>query len=95
MYDVLLGYQPKKYIDKLDEKSTRIVKENLRKLVESPYPGSGKGDKEKLEIHDEEIYRLHVGRTHTAFYKILEDKKEVRIVEITDIDDAHKKYGKL
>jgi hypothetical protein len=39
------------------------------------------------------MYRLHIGRTHTAFYDILDAEKEVRVVEILDIDDAHKRYG--
>lgn len=39
------------------------------------------------------MYRLHIGRTHTAFYKILEDEEQVRIVDILSIDDAHDQYG--
>lgn len=93
MYDVLLGDQPKKYIDRLDQKSQNIIKDNLEKLSKNPYPGSGRGDKEKLVVDGEEMYRLHIGRTHTAFYIVLEEEKEVRVVEITDIDDAHKRYS--
>jgi len=92
-YDVLLGDQPREYVGALDEKSTRIVKDNLRKLAENPHPGGGTGDKEKLHVDGEEMYRLHIGRTHTAFYLIDEGANEVRVVEITDIDDAHKRYG--
>lgn len=94
-YDVLLADQAREYVAALDEKSTRIMKENLRKLADDPYPrpGSGSGDKEKLVVDGEEIYRLHIGRTHTAFYDILDDKQEVRVVDIMDIDDAHKRYG--
>lgn len=94
-YSVLLADQPREYIGALDEKSTRIVKENLRTLESDPYPrpGSGSGDREKLVIDGEEFYRLHIGRTHTAFYDVLEDEGEVRIVELLDIDDAHKRYG--
>lgn len=92
-FSVLLADQPREYINRLDEKSQRIVKDNLRKLEDEPYPGTGKGDKEKIVLDGEEMYRLRIGRTHTAFYLILEDAKEVRVVEITDIDDAHKRYG--
>lgn len=92
-YSVLLGEQPREYIAQLDEKSQRIVKDNLRKLEDDPYPGSGPGDKEKITVDGEEMVRMHIGRTHTAFYVILEDETEVRVVEITDIDDAHKRYG--
>lgn len=92
-FEVLLGDQPREYIDALDDKSTRIVKDNLRKLAEDPYPGSGLGDKEKLVVDGEPMYRLHVGRTHTAFYVINDDERQVRVVEILDIDAAHERYG--
>jgi len=39
------------------------------------------------------MFRLHIGRTHTAFYKILEDKQQVRIVDILSIDETHDQYG--
>ena len=94
-YEILLGDDAREYVAALDDKSTRIVKENLRKLADEPYPkpGSGSGDREKLVVDGEELYRLHIGRTHTAFYVVLEDESEVRVVDITDIDDAHKRYG--
>ena len=94
-YEVLLAEVAREYVAALDEKSSRIVKDNLRKLADDPHPrpGSGSGDKEKLVVDGEELYRLHIGRTHTAFYDILEADKEVRVVEILDIDEAHKRYG--
>ncbi|WP_233560654.1 type II toxin-antitoxin system RelE/ParE family toxin [Halobellus sp. Atlit-38R] len=71
------------------------MKDNLRKLEEEPYPrpGSGSGDREKLHVDGEEMYRLHIGRTHTAFYVVLDEDQQVRVVEIVDIDEAHKRYG--
>jgi mRNA-degrading endonuclease RelE of RelBE toxin-antitoxin system len=94
-YNVLLAADAREYVSLLDEKSTRIVKDNLRKLAEDPYPrpGAGSVDREKLTVDGEEIYRLHIGRTHTAFYDIVEDDSEVRVIDIMDIDDAHKRYG--
>ena len=94
-YNVLLGDDARDYLGALDEKSRRIVIENLEKLAAEPYPkpGAGSGDREKIVVDGEELYRLHIGRTHTAFYLVLEDEREVRVVEITDIDDAHKRYG--
>jgi mRNA-degrading endonuclease RelE of RelBE toxin-antitoxin system len=94
-YEVLLAEEAREYVAALDEKSKRIVKDNLRKLTDDPYPrpDTGTGDKEKLVIDGEELYRLHIGRTHTAFYDVLEADKEVRVIEIVDIDEAHKRYG--
>lgn len=94
-YNILLGDDARDYLSALDDKSQRIVKQNLRKLQDDPYPrpGAGSGDREKLTVDGEELYRLHIGRTHTAFYEILDDESEVRVVEITDIDDAHSRYG--
>jgi len=94
-YEVRLAEEAREYVGSLDEKSTRIVKDNLRKLADDPYPrpSSGSGDKEKLIVDGEELYRLHIGRTHTAFYDVLEAAGEVRVIEIVDIDEAHKRYG--
>jgi len=94
-YDILLAEEAREYVGALDDKSTRIVKENPRKLSDDPHPRpeSGQGDKEKLVVEGEEMYRLHIGRTHTAFYLILEDDEEVRVVDIMAIDEAHGRYG--
>ena len=94
-YEVLLAEEAREYVAALDEKSTRIVKDNLRKLADDPYPrpDSGSGDKGKLMIEGEELYHLHIGRTHTAFYDVLEAGGEVRVIEVVDIDEAHKRYG--
>jgi mRNA-degrading endonuclease RelE of RelBE toxin-antitoxin system len=92
-YNVLLADEARDYIAALDEKSERIVKDNLRNLEDHPYPGRGKGDKEKLVVKGEEMYRLHIGRTHTAFYVVLENDSEVRVVDIMPIDEAHDRYG--
>lgn len=45
-YEVLLAEAAREYAAALDEKSARIVTDNLRKLAEDPYPrpGSGSGD---------------------------------------------------
>lgn len=71
-YSVLLSEEAQAYYEQLDDKSQRIVKQNLEKLEQEPYPkpGSGSGDREKIPVDGEEIYRLHIGRTHTALYDI-------------------------
>ena len=93
-YDVLLGDQPRDFLNVADEKTEQICRENLDYLTESPYPGRGRGDKERLPIdgrHDR--YWLHISRTYTAIYTVLEDENEVRVLEIVPIDEAHKRYG--
>lgn len=94
-YNVLLSEQAHEYYEDLDDKSQRIVTENLENLETEPYPkpGSGSGDREKIPVDGEEIYRLHIGRTHTALYDILEDEQQVRVVELLPIDEAHDRYG--
>jgi mRNA-degrading endonuclease RelE of RelBE toxin-antitoxin system len=93
-YDVLLGDQPREFLDAADEKTERICKENLGYLAENPYPGRGRGDKEKLPIDGRrDRYRMHISRTYTAIYTVLEDEQEVRVLEIISIDEAHKRYG--
>jgi len=94
-YNVLLSEAAEDYYRSLDEKSRRIVRENLEELEDEPYPkpGAGSGDREQLVVDGEEIYRLHIGRTHTALYDIDEDGGRVLVVELLDIDEAHKRYG--
>ena len=92
-YKVYVEPEVKEFVGYLDDKSRRICKDNLKKLEDSPYPGQGIGDKEKIPVSGEEVYRLHISRTFTAFYHIIEEKKQVHVVEILPIDEAHKKYG--
>jgi hypothetical protein len=36
---------------------------------------------------------MHISRTYTAFYTVVEDESEVRVLEILSIDEAHDRYG--
>lgn len=93
-YDVLLGDDALAFLTAADEKTERICTEKLGYLAENPYPGRGRGDKEKLPIDGRrDRFRLHISRTYTAIYTVLEDDAEVRVLEILPIDDAHKRYG--
>jgi hypothetical protein len=75
-------------------KTERICKEKLGHLAENPYPGRRRGDKEKRPIDGHrDRYRMHISRTYTATYTVIEDEKEVRVLEIVLIDEAHKRYG--
>ncbi|MBS3740424.1 type II toxin-antitoxin system RelE/ParE family toxin [Candidatus Bipolaricaulota bacterium] len=91
-YKVLLTPKVVDFLDNLGAKSRRICRDNLKKL-KYPYPGRGPGDKEKLPVRGEKRYRLHIGRTYTAFYEVLEEKGQVRVTEIVTIDEAHDRYG--
>ena len=93
---VLLGDQPREFLSNADEKTARIVRDNLKQLADGPYPrpGAGDADREKPPVDGREMYRLHIGRTYTAFYTIHEPENEVRVREILPIDEAHKRYGK-
>lgn len=93
-HEVLVAQGVWEFLDDLDEKSERIVRENLQHLTE-PYPGRGQGDKEKIEWRGNEVYRLHVGRTWTAFYDVEEDEGVVKVLKVMPIDQAHREYGDL
>lgn len=94
-YQVLLGDQPRDFLDGADEKTERIVKDHLQSLAEEPHPrpDAGKGDREQLPVDGRELYRMHISRTYTALYTIEESDSAVRVREILPIDDAHKRYG--
>ena len=80
-------------INNFDEKSRRIIRAKLAALGENPFPGK-LGDKEKFCLKGGYIlYRLHIGRTWTAFYRVYETDKVVKILDVLPIEQAHKKYG--
>ena len=79
-------------INRLPDKTRRIIKTALDRLEEDPYPGKH-GDKEKLVLKDGEIiYRLHISRSYTVFYDIDKENKLVLVQEVLPIGKAHKKY---
>ena len=92
-YKVLVTPEVGDLLGMLGEKSRRIILGNLGKLGDYPYPGRGPGDKEMLPVRGKLRFRLHIGRSWTAFYSILEEEKQVRVSEILPIGEAHKKYG--
>lgn len=94
-YEVVLSPESQDYLESVDEKSERIIKDNLGVLKEEPHPRpnrKAKGDVEKVTMNGQEIYRMHISRTHTAFYWINEDEEIVDVTNIVDIDKAHKMY---
>ena len=94
-YKVLIAKDAQEFVNSLPIKSQNIVKENLKKLRDNPYLGKGSGDKEKLIYQGESLYRLHIARSFTAFYRIYDDEGVVKILRVMTIDAAHKRYGRL
>ena len=82
-----------KYIDTLAEKSKRLIKRKLETLKDNPYPG--RDDKKKLQLPNYDLFRMHVSRSYTIFYRIYEGEKTVKVLDIMTIKEAHKKYGRL
>ncbi len=92
-FEVIIDIDEIAYINSLDNKDKRIIKNRLKTLENDPFPGKG-GDKELLNLREGvEIYRLHIGHTFTAFYEI--EGKTVFVNEILTIEQAHKKYKRL
>jgi mRNA interferase RelE/StbE len=83
------------FLDNLSGKSNKIVKRKLLILEDNPFPKKG-GDKELLiSPKYKELYRLHISRSYTAFYRIIPDEKTVIILWLGTIDQAHKLYGRF
>jgi mRNA-degrading endonuclease RelE of RelBE toxin-antitoxin system len=80
-------------INRLPDKSRRIIKIALGRLEDDPFPGNH-GDKEKITLRGGSIiYRVHISHTYTAYYSIIPDNRIVRVHDIFPIEQAHKKYG--
>ena len=93
-FHVLIDEDAQKFLDDLPRKSNRIVKDKLKLLEEDPFPGKH-GDKELLHFSDYDAYRMHIARSYTAFYRIFNEEKIVRILWLGTIEQAHKMYGRL
>jgi mRNA-degrading endonuclease RelE of RelBE toxin-antitoxin system len=92
-FSLLLWHELSDEINRLPEKTRRIIKTALKRLEEDPFPGSH-GDKEKLVLRGGIVlYRLHISRRYTVFYEIDIEEKLVIVQEILPIEQAHKKYG--
>lgn len=93
-YEVRIDIDAAEFLSSRDQKTQSIIKQNLRKLEEEPYPSPGakSGDREKVTVNGEEVSRMHISRSYTAFYVINEEDGQVVVTEIVDIDTAHKMY---
>ncbi len=82
------------FVNALPSKSHRIVIEKCKTLAGDPFPDQV--DKEIISRKGhKDIYRLHISRSYTAFYKIYKDEIMVKILDITTIEQAHRIYGRL
>jgi mRNA-degrading endonuclease RelE of RelBE toxin-antitoxin system len=92
-FEAVIDEEAVAFINSLDTKSRRLVGSHLKSLEENPYPGIG-GDKELMKLRPGvRIYRLHIGRSFTAFYQI--EGNTIFITEVMTIEQAHKKYKLL
>ena len=83
------------FLNSLDAKDQRVIKEKLKVLQDNPYPGPD-GDKEKLHTNKKrESYRLHIARSFTVIYTIDPDDNLVYITHIMSIEKAHRRYGRI
>ena len=93
MYDIRIDIDAIGFVHSQTEKSQRIIETRLKSLEADPFPGKG-GDKELLNLRPGvRIYRLHIGRSFTAFYEV--EEKSVFVNEIMTTEQAHKKYKGL
>ena len=93
-YEVRIDVEVADFLNSQDEKTQSIIKNNLSKLKDEPYPSpeAQSGDREKVTVNGEEVYRMHISRSYTAFYIVNKDKDQVVVTDIVDIDTAHKMY---
>ena len=93
-FQIVISKNALDFINSLPQKSQRIVIEKCKSLADDPFPGQG--DREMIQRRDhKEIYRLHISRSYTAFYKIYKDEKTVKILDVMTIEQAHKVYGRF
>jgi mRNA-degrading endonuclease RelE of RelBE toxin-antitoxin system len=92
-FRLILWHELADEINRLPDKTRRIIRAALKRLEEDPFPKS-QGDKEKMVLRGGiVICRLHLSRRYTVFYEIDTDEKLVIVQEILPIGQAHKKYG--
>jgi mRNA-degrading endonuclease RelE of RelBE toxin-antitoxin system len=93
-YQLVIRKKALEFVNALPPKSQKIVVEKCKTLADDPFPGQG--DKEIIQRKGhKDIYRLHISRSYTAFYRIYRDEKMVKILDITTIEQAHKIYGRF
>ncbi|MBI3190893.1 type II toxin-antitoxin system RelE/ParE family toxin [archaeon] len=92
MWKVLVEQDALKYIESLDKRRAENIKETLKTLRESPFPGKGFGDKKEIKGTSKSAFRMRIG-DYRAFYVVEESSKIVKVTEVMTAETAHKKYG--
>ena len=93
-FRIIISKRALEFIEALPPKNQRIVIEKCKTLAEDPFPGQGGREQIKRKGH-KDIYRLHIFRSYTAFYKIHAEESVVKILEIMTMEQAHKIYGRF
>lgn len=92
MFTLVIEKNAEKFLNRLPQKSRRIIVDKILELREDPFPG---GNKERLECSlPPVVYRLHISRSFTVFYRIETDVIRVYIVKICSIERAQKDYSR-
>lgn len=104
MWSVLIEEDVLNFLESLGKRRAESMKEHLRALKESPYPGQGFGDKKEIKGSGrtdakgvyacKSAFRMRIG-DYRAFYVIEKEEKTVKITEIMTAEAAHKKYGRV
>lgn len=89
-FSVFLLDEADAFLHELSEDEFNHCLAGLNTLSLNPYPGIG-GDKEKIKGRENK-YRIHIGRSYTAIYRIDREKKRVCVSFFGTIGDAHKRY---
>ena len=76
-------------LERYPEKIREHIFNHLRKL-EDPYSVP---DIECLYAKVQ-VYRMHIGRTYTAIFKIDKDSDSIRVLDLMTIEQAHRRYGR-
>lgn len=93
-FRVLISKTALSFLDLCPEKSRRLIRERCLALRDNPYP-SGTGDRKRLHLGSSKLYRMHIGRSYTVFYRILRDEEVVKVLDIMTFEQAHRRYGRL
>lgn len=81
---VVIEQKTLEYVNSLQPKDRRIVKEHLLKL-EDPRTAPD------VELFDNGHCRMHVAHSYTVFFDV-DPQGIVKILEVMTIEEAHKRY---